>query len=186
ARADGHAWRARAGAILSGIGTIQQDDPLLTVRAVACVRQPQRVVVDSSLSIDIKARVLADGGTLIVTAVRNVEQEARLRELGAEVIFLPNAEGKIDLPQLMQELGRREINELHVEAGARLNGALIAEGCVDELLLYLAPQLLGPGLEMFDLPVLERLKDRIALRFHEVRQIGEDLRVLARFGRSSS
>lgn len=182
ARVDGHAWRARAGAILSGIGTIRDDDPLLTVRAVACARQPQRVVVDSSLAIDLNARVLAGGGTWIATAVRNMEQEARLREVGAEVIFLPNAEGKVDLSQLMQELGRREINELHVEAGARLNGALIAEGCIDELLLYLAPQLLGPGLDMFDLPLLEQLKDRVSLRFHDVRQIGEDLRVLARFG----
>ena len=181
ARADGHRWRARAGAILSGIGTVRQDDPQLTVRAVETTRQPRRIVLDSRLAIHAQARVLAGGGTWVVTARRDPEQEAMLREAGAEVIFLPNPQGKVDLPQLMQELGRRQINELHVEAGAKLNGSLIREGCVDELLLYLAPQLLGPGFDMFELPAIERLADRIALKFHEVRQVGDDLRILARF-----
>lgn len=183
ARADGHLWRARADAILSGIGTVRQDDPQLTVRAVATPRQPRRIVLDSKLGIDPKARVLAGagGGTWIVAARHDSDKEAMLRDLGAEVIFLPNAQGKIDLPGLMQELGRRQINELHVEAGAKLNGSLIREGCVDELLMYLAPQLLGPGFGMFDLPALARLDDRIALKFHQVCQIGEDLRILARF-----
>jgi diaminohydroxyphosphoribosylaminopyrimidine deaminase/5-amino-6-(5-phosphoribosylamino)uracil reductase len=95
--------------------------------------------------------------------------------------MLPNAQGKVDLPALMQELGRRQINELHVEAGSRLNGALIAEGCVDELLLYLAPSLLGDAQGLFDLPRLESLEGRRDLSFHEVRQIGADLRILARF-----
>ncbi len=180
ARADGHRWRARACAILSGIGTVRQDDPQLTVRAVETVRQPRRIILDSKLSIEAHARVLAGGGTWVVTARRDAEQEAMLREAGAEVMFLPNSQGKVDLPQLMQELGRRQINELHIEAGAKLNGSLIREGCVDELLLYVAPQLLGPGFDMFELPAIERLADRIALKFHEVQQIGDDLRILAR------
>lgn len=181
ARDDGHLWRARACAILSGIGTVKQDDPQLTVRAVETARQPRRIVVDSKLSIEAGARVLEGGGTWVVTAARDAAKEAMLRDCGAEVIFLPNPRGKVDLPQLMQELGRRQINELHVEAGAKLNGSLIREGCVDELLLYLAPQLLGEGFGMFDLPAIERLDDRITLRFHQIQQVGEDLRILARF-----
>jgi len=97
------------------------------------------------------------------------------------VIVLPNAQGKVDLPQLMLELGRRQINELHIEAGAKLNGSLVREGCVDELLLYLAPSLLGEAYGMFDLKAIERLDRKFSLQFHEVKQIGEDLRILARF-----
>lgn len=181
ARDDGHAWRARACAILTGIGTVREDDPQLNVRAVETSRQPQRIVIDSNLEIRPDARVLAGGGTWIVAAQGNSEKEARLRAVGAEIILLPNAAGKVDLPALMQELGRRQINELHVEAGFKLNGSLIREGCVDELLVYIAPTLLGAGMDMFALGPFARLEDRLNLRFHEVRQIGEDVRMLARF-----
>jgi diaminohydroxyphosphoribosylaminopyrimidine deaminase/5-amino-6-(5-phosphoribosylamino)uracil reductase len=181
AREDGHAWRAQACAILTGIGTVQQDDPQLTVRAVPTSRQPRRIVVDSQLQISPDARVLQGGGTWIVAAQSDPEREARLREQGAEVILLPNASGKVNLPELMRELGRRQINELHVEAGFKLNGSLLREACVDELLLYLAPALLGPALGMANLPTLDSLSARQSLRFHEVRQIGPDLRILARF-----
>ncbi|MGE5623150.1 MAG: RibD family protein, partial [Bacillota bacterium] len=109
------------------------------------------------------------------------EKEAQLRERGAEVIVLPNAHGKVDLPALMLELGRRQINEVHVEAGYKLNGSLIREGCVDELLLYLAPSLLGEAQGLFDLPALGSLDGRKPLWFHEVKQVGPDLRILARF-----
>jgi diaminohydroxyphosphoribosylaminopyrimidine deaminase/5-amino-6-(5-phosphoribosylamino)uracil reductase len=95
--------------------------------------------------------------------------------------MLPTAAGKVDLPALMLELGRREINELHVEAGAKLNASLVREGCVDELLVYLAPSLIGPGQGMFALPPLARLADKRELRFHEVKQVGADVRILARF-----
>lgn len=181
ARDDGHWWRARACAILTGIGTVLDDDPQLTVRAIETPRQPQRVVVDSRLQIDPDARVLEGGGSWIVTAVSDPAKEARLRDRGAEVILLPNAGGKVDLTALMRELGRRQINELHVEAGFKLNGSLVREGCVDELLLYLAPSLLGDGRGLFDLPPLEDLDSRKALSFHDVRTIGPDLRILARF-----
>nr|WP_132259390.1 bifunctional diaminohydroxyphosphoribosylaminopyrimidine deaminase/5-amino-6-(5-phosphoribosylamino)uracil reductase RibD [Paucimonas lemoignei] len=181
ARQDGHWWRARACAILTGSGTVNQDDPQMTVRGIDTPRQPRRIVVDSKLHINPDARILEGGGTWIVTAQPNPEKEALLRERDAEIILLPNAHGKVDLPALMQELGRRQINELHVEAGSRLNGALIADGCVDELLLYLAPSLLGDAMEMFDLPRLDSLEGRRDLTFHEVRQIGPDLRILARF-----
>lgn len=181
ARADGHAWRARACAILTGIGTVKADDPQLNVRAVETPRQPRRIVVDSKLDIDPKARVLEGGGTWIVAAVSDPEKEAALRAAGAEIIVLPNAAGKVDLPELMRELGRRQINELHVEAGGKLNGSLIREGCVDELLVYLAPVLLGDAQGMFALPALTDLSRKHTLKFHEVKQIGADLRILARF-----
>jgi diaminohydroxyphosphoribosylaminopyrimidine deaminase/5-amino-6-(5-phosphoribosylamino)uracil reductase len=181
ARDDGHWWRARACAILTGIGTVKQDDPQLNVRAVSTPRQPRRIVVDSRLEISPDARVLQGGGTWIVTAQANPEKEARLRERGAEIITLPNAHGKVDLPALMLELGRREINEVHVEAGVKLNGSLIREACVDELLLYLAPNLLGDARGLFDLPALDTLDAKRVLSFHEVKHIGADLRILARF-----
>jgi diaminohydroxyphosphoribosylaminopyrimidine deaminase / 5-amino-6-(5-phosphoribosylamino)uracil reductase len=181
ARDDGHWWRARACAILTGIGTVNEDDPQMNVRAVSTPRQPRRIVVDSKLQIKPSARVLAGGGTWIVTAQGNPDKEAALRDTGAEIIVLPNAHGKVDLPALMQELGRRQINELHIEAGYKLNGSLIREGCVDELLLYLAPSILGDAQGLFDLEVLETLDGKRELSFHDVRQIGPDLRILARF-----
>ena len=181
ARADGHAWRARACAILTGIGTVKADDPQLNVRAVETSRQPRRVIVDSKLDIDLHARVLAGGASWIVAAAANPDKEAALRAAGHEVIVLPNAAGKVDLPALMRELGRREINEVHVEAGSKLNGSLIREGCVDELLVYLAPSLIGEAQGMFALGPLASLEQRQRLKFHEVKQVGEDLRILARF-----
>lgn len=181
ARADGHAWRARACAILTGIGTVKADDPQLNVRGVETPRQPRRIVVDSRLDIDPSARVLAGGGSWIVAAVPHPEKEAALRAAGAEIIMLPNPAGKVDLPELMRELGRRQINELHVEAGGKLNGSLLREGCVDELLVYLAPTLLGDAQGMFALPALTSLDQQMRLKFHEVQQVGSDLRILARF-----
>ncbi len=180
ARDDGHAWRAQACAILTGIGTVEQDDPQLTVRAVATPRQPRRIVVDSRLEIAPGARVLAGGGTWIFAAVAEADRVARLRDDGHEVIVLPTDSGKVDLGALMQELGRRQINELHVEAGFKLNGSLLRAGVVDELLMYVAPCLLGPAQGIARLPVLEQLHDRLPLRFDDVCRIGPDLRIRAR------
>ena len=180
ARQDGHAWRARACVILTGIGTVKADDPQLTVRGVDTLRQPRRVIVDSRLEIDLDARILQGEPCWIVAAVPSLDKEALLRAAGHEVILLPNAGGKVDLPALMLELGRREINEVHVEAGAKLNASLVREGCVDELLVYLAPSLIGTGQGMFALPPLSRLADKVALRFHAVTPVGADLRILAR------
>jgi diaminohydroxyphosphoribosylaminopyrimidine deaminase/5-amino-6-(5-phosphoribosylamino)uracil reductase len=182
ARDDGHMWRARAGAILTGIGTVKEDNPQLTVRTVPPVsRQPLRVIVDSKLSISPDAKILVGGGNLVFSAAANPEKQALLEQQGAEVVVLPNAAGKVDLPQVMRELGKRQINELHVEAGSKLNASLIREHCVDELLVYLAPSILGDGRGMFSLPALENLDDKLSLKFHEIKQIGEDLRILARF-----
>jgi diaminohydroxyphosphoribosylaminopyrimidine deaminase/5-amino-6-(5-phosphoribosylamino)uracil reductase len=180
ARDDGHAWRARACAVMTGIGTVQQDNPRLTVRAIDTPRQPQRIVIDSQLDIDPAAHVLAGGGTWVVTTQAHAGRGSRLRDMGAEVIALPTAGVKVDLLALMQELGRRQINELHVEAGTKLNGSLLSAGCVDEMLVYLAPCLLGPAQGIARLPELAQLSDRISMHFHRVDRVGEDLRVIAR------
>ena len=181
ARNDGHQWRARACAVLTGIGTVLDDDPRLNVRAVPTPRQPLRVIIDSRLETPPGARVLEGGDSLIACAVADEARAAKLRERGAEIVVSPTAAGKVGLPELMQELGRREINELHVEAGHKLNGSLIREGCVDELLLYLAPCLLGDqALGMANLPELTDLDERRALTIADMRMIGGDIRILAR------
>ncbi len=180
ARADGHVWRARACAILTGIGTVDQDDPQLTVRAIDTPRQPQRIVLDSALQIRPDARVLAGGGSWVVTTTSDVAREAALVAAGAEILHLPDKAGKVDLLALMLALGQRQINELHVEAGFKLNGSLLLAGLVDELLIYLAPCLLGPSQGMARLSEILSLEDRVQLRFHEVHRVGDDLRLLLR------
>jgi len=184
ARADGHAWRARASAILTGIGTVREDDPRMTVRAVDTPRQPQRVLIDSQLEVSPHAQILAGAPTLIFCGnldERHRERAEALRERGAEIVQMANAAGKVDLPGMLKVLGERQVNELHVEAGYKLNGSLLREGCVDELLVYLAPSLLGiDSMSMFNLGAPETLEGRVKLAFHNVERIGEDLRILAR------
>jgi diaminohydroxyphosphoribosylaminopyrimidine deaminase/5-amino-6-(5-phosphoribosylamino)uracil reductase len=181
ARADGHRWRARACAVLTGIGTVRDDDPQLTVRAVATSRQPLKVLVDSRLEAPPEARLFAAGRTLVATAVDDPAKAARLRDRGAEIVVLPNAVGKVELNDLMRELARRELNEIHVEAGFKLNGSLVGAGVVDELVVYLAPSVIGEsGRGMFDLPAIADLAGRRRLALRDVQRIGEDLRVVAR------
>lgn len=180
ARDDGHAWRARACAVLTGIGTVRDDDPRLTVRAVDTTRQPLRVLVDSRLEVDLDANIVR-GGNLLVACARAIPGKAdELRDRGCEVVEIANDSGKVDLPGLLRELAARGINELHVEAGYRLNGSLLREDCVDELLVYLAPTLLGNAVGMADLlpPATLALAPRLALQ--SVDRIGDDLRLLAR------
>jgi diaminohydroxyphosphoribosylaminopyrimidine deaminase/5-amino-6-(5-phosphoribosylamino)uracil reductase len=180
ARRDGHHWRARACTVLTGIGTVMEDDPQLTVRDVETSRQPARVVVDSRLDISPAARVLGPG-TVIAAARRDDSRIAALRDRGADVMVLPNASGKVDLAALMTELGARGMNEVHIEAGHKLNGSLLRENLVDELLVYLAPQILGDTARgMFHLPELTELSQRHELELRDVRPIGGDVRVLAR------
>lgn len=181
ARQDGHRWRARACAILSGIGTVLADNPQLNVRDVETSRQPLKVVIDSRLELPLDARLLATGEVLLVTVSADLEKANALRERGVEILNLPNASGNVDLPELMQELGRRGINELHVEGGYRLSGALVAAGLVDELLLYQAPCLIGDAARgMLDMPSLLSLENKQQLTIRDVRMVGADLRVLAR------
>ncbi len=183
ARIDGHAWRARACAVLTGIGTVRDDDPRMTVRHVQTERQPLRVLVDSRLELPLEAAIVRGGNTLVACAVENPPKEAELRDRGVEVIRLANDKGKVDLPALLRELGARGLNEIHVEAGFRLNGSLIREACVDELLVYLAPSLLGDALGMFDLGAIDDLERRTRLQFGASQRVGDDLRLLARIVR---
>jgi len=184
ARADGHAWRARASAILTGIGTVKEDDPRMTVRAVDTPRQPKRILIDSRLDASPLSQIFVGAPTLVFCAAlddANAERAAALRARGAEIVAIGNARGKVDLPAMLGELAARGVNELHVEAGYKLNGSLLREGCVDELLVYLAPSLLGTNaLGMFDLVAPAKLDARTRLAFHTVDRIGEDLRILAR------
>jgi len=182
ARRDGHQWRARSCAVLTGIGTVRDDDPLLTVREVATTRQPLRVVVDSRLEIPLDARILDGGAVLVAAAHEDRGKIAALRAKGAEVIVMPNRAGKVELRGLFEELGRREINEVHVEAGYKLNGSLLGEALVDELVLYLAPHVIGDTARgMFHLPELTDLAGRRQLQIRDLRMVGADIRVLARF-----
>jgi diaminohydroxyphosphoribosylaminopyrimidine deaminase/5-amino-6-(5-phosphoribosylamino)uracil reductase len=182
ARRDGHAWRARACAILTGIGTVRDDDPSLTVRDVATTRQPLRVVVDSRLEISPTARILQGEPVLIVGAVENAEKMALLRSTGHFVEILNNGADKVDLKALLDMLAQRGINEVHAEAGFKLNGSLLREGLVDELLLYLAPCLIGHDASgLFNLPELTTLDGKKALKIRDLRQLGEDIRLIARF-----
>lgn len=181
ARRDGHAWRARACAVLTGIGTVREDNPRLNVREVATPRQPLRVVVDSRLETPPDARILEGGGVLIFCAVDDAARRKELEARGAEIALLANRGGKVDLPGMLTELARRGINEVHVEGGVKLNGSMVREGCVDELLVYLAPSLLGDSSQgMVNLPEIKVLDERVALEFCGIERIGGDLRILAR------
>lgn len=178
ARSDGHAWRARACAILTGIGTVLADDPALTVRHVATTRQPRRVIVDRHAQTPATARVLEGEGALVVTAGdRNSDWPSSV-----EVLALPDGKGRVDLARMLHELAARGVNELHVEAGAKLNGALLDGGLVDELLAYLAPAVIGdPARGMFERgSPLASLRLRDEFVWHDVSRVGHDLRVIAR------
>ncbi len=180
ARTDGHAWRARSCAVMTGSGTARFDNPRLSVRRVPTSRQPLKVLVDSQLQIDPGAR-LFDGLPVLVACARgDPGRAAHLRQRQAEVIELPDLAGRVDLRLLLAELGRREVNELLVEAGPRLNGALLEAGLVDELLLYYAPMLIGPGQAMIETAPLALLADARRLEVREAGPVGGDLRVLAR------
>lgn len=194
ARDDGHVWRARAGAILTGIGTVLADDPRLDVRAIPTQRQPHVVIVDSSLQTPIIAQLFAINNIaieayntparaiFIYTSSTDSVRKKALETAGATVVVLPNSDGskRVDLAAVMHDLAKREINELHVEAGATLNGALIEVGLVDEFLIYLAPKLLGVGRGMADFSPLKELSDAMVLEFVSVDKVGEDIRLVAR------
>ena len=192
ARADGHAWRARACAILTGIGTVLEDNPLLDIRlcphAESHIRMPHLVIVDSRLETPLDARLFEHSKpnsptprqVWIYAAIDHPAKRAALEAIGARVTLLPNPDGKVDLNALLHDLASREVNELHVEAGHKLNGSLLREACVDEFLVYLAPQMLGSGRGMAQWGPLDNLSQALRLEFTETQLIGKDLRVLAR------
>ncbi len=174
ARRDGHRWRARACAILTGAGTVRAVDPRLTVREVDTPRQPLRVIVDSRLETPPTARILQGEKALVFAATHGALPNA-------EVVCLPNKNQKVELPAMLAELARRGVNELHVEAGFRLNGSLVREGCVDEYLLYMNPSFLGDAAQgMLVLPGFHSLEKRVKLKLLGLDSFGDDLRILAR------
>lgn len=182
ARADGHAWRRRAGAVLTGIGTVRDDDPRLDVRLVPTSRQPLRVVIDSRLEIAPSARVLqTPGHALVYTAADDAARVAALLTDTVEVARVPaDPGGKTDLAALLTDLGAREVNELHVEAGEKLNGSLLRAGLVDELLVYIAPRLFGPGRGIAAIGPLASLADSLDFDIVDVERVGADLRLRLR------
>ena len=181
ARADGHAWRARACAVLTGIGTVLDDNPRLDVREVPTPRQPHVVVVDSQLQTPLDAHLFIAGrACYIYTAIQNDAKKAALEARGATVIDVPNPQGKVDLQAMLRDLARRGVNELHVEAGNKLNGSLVREGLVDEMLVYLAPTLLGPGLGMANVGPFDALAQGVSMDFTSVERVGPDIRIVAR------
>jgi diaminohydroxyphosphoribosylaminopyrimidine deaminase/5-amino-6-(5-phosphoribosylamino)uracil reductase len=183
ARADGHAFRARACAILTGIGTVLADDPMLDVRHVATPRQPTLVLVDSKLDVPLTAKLFASPRPVwIYCAVADPSKEKALKAMGAEVIGLADSRGKVDLVAMMSDLGQRQINELHVEAGFKLNGSLANAGLIDEWLIYLAPVLLGAGAGIANLQSITSLDAARRLTFQSITPLGQDLRVQARYG----
>ena len=188
ARADGHAWRARACTILTGIGTVLEDNPRMNVRDIPTPRQPRVAVVDSKLDMPLDAHVLkAPSGCLIYTCSQDDLKIQTLQGLGATVIDMPNAAGKVDLAAMLRDLAQRGTNELHVEAGFKLNGSLIREGLVDEFLFYQAPKLLGTAaMGIANFGPLNDLHEGVQLEFHDISRIGPDLRLVARVqGRAS-
>jgi len=181
ARSDVQRWRARSCAILTGIGTVLADDPQMTVRELDIGRQPLRVVVDSHLRIPLNSKILQGGKTVVACLEGQEEKAAPLRASGATVLELPAADGHVCLASLMQALATQEINEVLVEAGTQLNGALLRAGLVDEMMLYYAPTLLGNEAQgMFGLPVLTEMAQRVDLDILALDQIGRDIRVRAR------
>ena len=185
ARTDGHAWRARACAVLTGIGTVLEDNPRLDVRLVDTPRQPHLVVVDSRLETPLDALLFAPRRKVFIYAAQvNDANKAALEALGATVIYMPGqtdaTRNKVDLKAMLLDLARREVNELHVEAGHRLNGSLVGEGLIDEFLVYVAPKLIGQGRDMASFGPLTDLAAAVPLTFKSTAMIGPDLRILAR------
>ena len=182
ARQDGHAWRARAGAVLTGIGTVLADNPRLDVRWVETPRQPHLAIIDSHLRTppdaalwDLKRQVL------IYCTQPDAAVQTALEARGATVVRVPQTTTrKVDLAAVLADLALREVNEVHVEAGAKLNGALLAAGLVDEWLIYIAPRLLGSGRGLADWNPINALAEQPEWAFHSVQPVGSDLRVLAR------
>jgi diaminohydroxyphosphoribosylaminopyrimidine deaminase/5-amino-6-(5-phosphoribosylamino)uracil reductase len=166
---------------MAGIGTLLADNPRLTVRDAPTSRQPLRIIVDRDLRIPLDAAVLDGGNVLVATTQPPNAKRSQLEERGVAVVQLAEQGEKVDLPALMSELAARELNEILVESGNRLNGALLQAGVVDELLIYFAPHLLGDSARgMFDIGVLSSLEQRRELSVREVRRVGPDLRILAR------
>lgn len=187
ARADGHHWRARSCVVLTGIGTVRTDNPRLNVRHVATARQPKRAVIDPGFEIPEDAALFEGGEVFIFTGTMNQAKADRLAVRNAQVILVPEGEptpsrprARVDMQAMMQWLAANGHNEVHVEAGSGLNGALLAADCIDELLVYMAPMLLGEGKNIAQVPALQSLEDAHRFSFIDVKLLGPDVRMRAR------
>jgi diaminohydroxyphosphoribosylaminopyrimidine deaminase/5-amino-6-(5-phosphoribosylamino)uracil reductase len=187
ARTDGHHWRARSCVVLTGIGTVRTDNPKLTVRHVVTPRQPRRAVIDPGFEIPEDAALIDGNEVIIFTATERPDKAARLAERQVQVVWVPEGtpaperpRPRVDMHAMMQWLAAHGTNEVHVEAGSGLNGALLAADCVDELLIYMAPMLLGEGKGMVQVPELTHLEDAHKFEFIDVKQIGPDVRMRLR------
>lgn len=182
AREDGRRWRCEAGAILTGLGTVMADEPSLTARVNGLLqeRQPIKVLLDSDLRVNPENPFFKEGKVLVVCAQESSDKAAALRQIGAEVMSMPGKDGRVDLKALMAELARREVNEVHVEAGAILTGEMVKEWLVDELLCYIAPKILGAGRSAFRLPAVEKLSDCKEWQIVETALLGNDVRMILR------
>ena len=181
ARQDVQRWRARSCAVLTGIGTVLADDPQLNVRDVETSRQPLRVVLDSHLRIPLAARILRQGNVAVYTATQDAKKIAALEKSGARVVVFLDGSGQVDMKAVLRDLAVCGCNEVLVEAGSTLNGALLKTGLVDELVLYMAPQLLGDAARgMAHLGELTELDQRVQLEWQDMRNVGNDLRIITR------
>ena len=182
AREDGRRWRCEAGAILTGVGTVMADEPSLAARVNGLLqeRQPLKVLLDSDLRVNPENPFFKEGKVLVVCAQESTDKAAALRQIGAEVMSMPGKDGRVDLKALMAELARREVNEVHVEAGAILTGEMVKEELVDELLCYIAPKILGAGRSAFRLPAVEKLSDCKEWQIVETALLGNDVRMILR------
>ncbi len=189
ARHDGHRWRAQACCIMTGIGTVKEDNPQLNVRDVDTPRQPLRVLIDSFLEVPLDAKILNEdlgGHTIIICGQvepNHLEKTSLLlREKNVTIVQIPDksdgSKGKVNLPEAFRYLAEKlHINEVHVEAGFKLNGSLIRENCVDELLVYMAPRIIGSGMGIANLPEIQSLEDTYDWNLIDHLSIGSDLRM---------
>ncbi len=186
ARTDVQHWRARSCAILTGAGTVLADDPNMTVRSMPAGRmditsQPMRIIVDSTLKMPPNAKILQGGSVLLAFAKASQKKQVQLLATGAELLCIPNDEGKVCLKTLLSHLASREINEVLVEGGEGLNGALLAQNLIDEFVIYYAPKLMGGAAKsMFAMPAFTAMNQAIDLQIIDVRQIGTDIRICAK------
>lgn len=189
ARSDVQRLRARSSAIITGVGTVSLDNPSLTVRSEelgldnaqeVVMHQPLRVVLDSQFRIPVRAKLLSQPGDVLVVGAEENNARTALSGQGVETLTLSSTTGRVDLLAVLKELARRECNEVLVEAGATLSGAFLQQGLVDELVIYVAPKLLGGEARgLFHLPGMESMSDQIKLEIKDVRNVGEDLRINA-------
>lgn len=188
ARADGHHWRARCCVVLTGIGTVRADDPQMNVRHVQTARQPRRAVIDPGFEINENAAILNGEGAILFTGAQDPEKLARLNDRGVQVVYVPEdspadasrVRPRVDMRAMMRWLGEHDTNEVHIEAGSGLNGALLQADCVDELLIYMAPLLLGDGMGIAQLPTLTKLEGVQRFELIDLRQFGADARLRLR------